>query len=390
MPTAVAVVSVDKGNVTRLGIGGVLLAVANGFLLVSQQGTLVAHPFSASRRAVTGPPVTIIEGVQQGNAGASAAVSEEGTLIFGSGSFGRRTLLVAVNREGKERALAEPRRYSWPRISPDGRRVAVEVEGETGGYDVWLLDLASRALSRLTTNYTGVRPFGWSPDGKSVGFLSTANNAGSILDQKTVSWIPFDLSGPRRSLPIATRNPVEDASISAASGAIAIRTLGYGTPGEILLAPADSPRVAQPLVATAADEETPRFSPNGAYLAYASDETGNFEVYVRPVSGSGGRVQISAGGGSEPVWARDGRGIYYRGPARLMFAALDARAEVVRRDTLFLDTYRKENRAVGYDVFPSGQEFLMQRVETEGLRDLMVLRNWPALARRRQQAMAGK
>ncbi|MBX9929840.1 MAG: serine/threonine-protein kinase [Gemmatimonadaceae bacterium] len=391
MPTSVAVVSVDEGDVTRLGIGGGLLAVANGFLLVGQQGTLVAHPFTASRRAVTGPPVTIIEGVQQGNAGVSAAVSEEGTLIFGSGGFGRRTLLVAVNREGKERALAEPRRYSWPRISPDGRRVAVEVEGETGGYDVWLLDLASRAMSRLTTNYSGVRPLGWSPDGKSVGFLSTSDNTGSIIGaQRTVSWIPFDLSGPRRTLPITTRNPVEDASISAASGAIAIRTLGYGAPGEILLAPADSPRVAQPLVATAADEETPRFSPNGAYLAYASDETGNFEVYVRPVAGAGGRVQISAGGGSEPVWARDGRGIYYRGPARLMFAALDARAEVVRRDTLFLDPYRKEHRAVAYDVFPGGQEFLMQRVETEGRRDLMVLRNWPALARRRQQAMAGK
>ena len=388
-PTSVAMVGVDKGAVTRLGIEGRIVDVANGFLLVGQQGTLVAYPFSASSRSVTGPPVPLVEGVQQSAAGVSAAASHEGTLVFGSGGFGRRTVLVAVNRQGQERPLSEPKHFSWPRISPDGRRVAVEVGGETGGYDVWLLDLASRALSRLTTNYSGVRPFGWSADGKAVGFLSTSGDYAAATNfPKTVSWIPFDLSGPRQTIPITTRDAVEDASISAATGAIAIRTLGYGTPGEILMAPADSPRVAQPFVATAADEETPRFSPNGDLLAYASDETGGFELYVRPVSGTGGRVQISVGGGSEPVWARDGRGIYYRGPSRLMFAALDTRGEVQRRDTLFVDTYRKENRAVAYDVFPGGQEFLMQRLATEGRRDLMVLLNWPALVRRRQAAVA--
>ncbi len=392
-PNSVALVSVDKGAVTRLGIEGRIVDVANGFLLVGQQSTLVAYPFSASSRSVTGPPVPLVEGVQQSGAGISAAASQEGTLVFGNGGFGRRTVLVAVNRQGQERALSEPRLFSWPRISPDGRRVAVEVGGETGGYDVWLLSLASRAFSRLTTNYSGVRPFAWSADGKSVGFLSTSgNNASAPGFPKTVSWIPFDLSGPRQTVPITTRDAVEDASISAATGAIAIRTLGYGSPGEILMAPAtasaDSPRVAQPFVATAADEETPRFSPNGELLAYASDETGSFELYVRPVSGTGGRVQISVGGGSEPVWARDGRGVYYRGPSRLMFAALDARGEVLRRDTLFADAYRKENRAVAYDVFPGGQEFLMQRFVTEGRRDLMVLLNWPEMARRRQAAVA--
>lgn len=109
-------------------------------------------------------------------------------------------------------------------------------------------------------------------------------------------------------------------------------------------------------------------------------------MYVRPVSSSGGRVQISVNGGSEPVWARDGRGLYYRGSTRLMFAALDSRAEVLRRDTLFVDSNRKEDRAIAYDVFPGGQEFLMQRFVTEGRRDLLVLLNWPELANRRQQA----
>lgn len=385
-PTSVAVVTLEDGVITPLDVEGRLLDVANGYLLVGQQGTIVAYPFSTTRREVTGPPIPLVDGVQQGVGGISAAVSQEGTLVFGGGGFGRGTVLVAVNRQGQERVVSEPRLYSWPRVSPDGKRVAVEIGAETGGYDVWVLELASRALSRLTTGFSGIRPFSWSPDGKQVGFLgvvgSTALGAGA---PKTVTWIPYDLSGPPRPIAITTRDPAEDATVSSATGAIAFRTLGYGAPGDIFMTPADSPRVAQPFLATAADEETPRFSPNGALLAYASDETGSFEVYVRPVSGTGGRVQVSVDGGSEPVWARDGRGLFYRGPTRLMYAAMDARGEVVRRDTLFADVYRKENRAVAYDVFPSGQEFLMQRYVTEGRRDLLVLLNWPELAKRRQQ-----
>ncbi len=261
-PTSVAVVNVDNGKITPLGIEGRALGFANGFLLVGQQGALVAFPFSPRDKKVTSPPVPLADGVQQSVRGISAAASDEGTLVFGGGGYGRRTVLVAVDRRGQERVLAEPRLYSWPRVSPDGRRVAVEVGGETGGYDVWVLDLASKALSRLTTNNSGVRPFGWSRDGKQVGFLATAfNNSLGQGTSRQVAWIPWDLSGPRQLLPTVSKDGVEDASVSSANGSIAMRVLGYGAPGDLLLAPADSPRVAQPLVATSADEETPRFSP---------------------------------------------------------------------------------------------------------------------------------
>ena len=165
---------------------------------------------------------------------------------------------------------------------------------------------------------------------------------------------------------------------------IAVRFKGYTLPGDISIAPLDSPSAMHAFVATPADEETPRLSPDGKSLAYGSDETGQYEVYVRPVAGPGGRVQISAGGGSEPVWAPGGHALYYRGPTRMMLATLTTGSEVsvAKRDTLFLDAYRKENKAVQYDVFPSGELLMVKPENRSGGRPTVVL-NWVELLRRR-------
>ena len=96
-------------------------------------------------------------------------------------------------------------------------------------------------------------------------------------------------------------------------------------------------------------------------------------------------MQISAGGGSEPVWTRDGRGLYYRGPERMLFATLTTSSplSVAKRDTLFVDTYRKEFKAIQYDVFPSGRELLMMKLDSQsGGRPTIVI-NWPELLKRR-------
>ncbi len=376
-----AVVSIPDGKVTPLGIEGRVVRYASGHLLVVRGGALFAIPFSPSRSRATGPAVQLFEQVQQGNQGVNLTVSDEGTLVYFSGSFGAPSRLVAVNRRGDERTLfAQPRLFSWPRMSPDGRHIAVEI-GTGPTFDVWLINVADGALSRLTSNFSGVRPMGWSPDGRHVLYLSM-KGGGTGAPRRDVARVPWDLSGPPELLPIASRDGVEDASLDAAGGRIAFRVLGYGVPGDLMLAPVDSPRVARPFVATDADEETPRFSPDGKLLAYASSETGEFEVYVRPVEG-GGRLQISSGGGSEPVWSRDGRGLYYRGPRHLMYAALSGPGEVARRDTLFVDVYRKELRAVQYDVLPGDQGFLMLKLEASSRPNPIMVLNWPELVRRR-------
>jgi hypothetical protein len=119
-------------------------------------------------------------------------------------------------------------------------------------------------------------------------------------------------------------------------------------------------------------------------VAYASNETGQFEVYARATDGTGGRVSLSAGEGAEPVWAPDGRGLFYRGEGRMHFVGLSSgpTLEVVRRDTLFADPYRRETLAVSYDVFPDGQSLLMQKPLETGSRSPIVVLNWPGLLRR--------
>ena len=134
--------------------------------------------------------------------------------------------------------------------------------------------------------------------------------------RRRVASIPWDLSGPSQTVTADSSIPPEDASVGPPHGVVAVRFKGYTLPGDISIAPLDSPSAMRAFVATPADEETPRLSPDGKLLAYGSDETGQYEVYVRPVAGPGGRVQISAGGGSEPVWAAGGRAIYYRGPTK--------------------------------------------------------------------------
>jgi Tol biopolymer transport system component len=164
-----------------------------------------------------------------------------------------------------------------------------------------------------------------------------------------------------------------------------VRIKGYTLPGDLLIAPLDTPAAMHPFAVSASDEETPRLSPDGKWLAYSSNETGVYEVYVRPVSGQGGRVQVSAGGGSEAVWTRDGRSLFYRGPQRMMVATLtiSSTVAVTKRDTLFVDTYRRETKAVQYDVFPSGNELLMLKLENSSRSSPTIVINWLELLNRR-------
>jgi eukaryotic-like serine/threonine-protein kinase len=290
--------------------------------------------------------------------------------------------MVVVDRQGLERPIGDERFFSWPRVSPDGKRVAVEIGTGDGSFDVWLYDLASKGFSRLTNNFTGVRPLGWSADGRTVAYLAAEGTHSGNLGRMRVARVPWDLSAaPEILTPPVVLNP-EDGSLGPAHTSLVVRRRGYNGPGDIEIAPLDTPTAFKPFVATNADEETPRISPNGKLVAYASDETGHYEVYLRPVAGGGGRIQVSAGGGSEPVWSLDGRGLYYRTPGRLMFATIATSPElnVAKRDSMFADPYHREGKAVQYDAFPNGDLLMLKRNERSELRPTIVT-NWTRLLR---------
>ncbi|MEQ1690615.1 MAG: protein kinase [Gemmatimonas sp.] len=387
--STLATVPLAGGATTPLTVTGLRPTWSNGQLLFVRDGDLVAAPFDAQRNLLLGEGVSVVRNVATRNQGVDFDVSDDGTLVYASGTFGTRYRLARVDRGGREELLdREPALYSWPRVSPDGKRIAVEVQSSNSTFDVWLFALASRSLERLTSGFSGVRPLGWSADGRRIAYL-TMEQPGTPQAKRIITWVPWDLSSPPQRIPVRTPDgsQVEDATLRSSTDLLVFRSRGYGAPGDLWVAgppPAgDTVRQARPFVVTDADEETPRLSPDGRWVAYASNETGQFEVYARAADGTGGRVSLSAGYGAEPVWTPDGRGLYFRGEGRMHFVALTSGTtlEVMRHDTLFVDPYRRESLAIPYDVFPDGQSLLMQKPGGTSSRYPIVVLNWMGLLR---------
>jgi dipeptidyl aminopeptidase/acylaminoacyl peptidase len=158
--------------------------------------------------------------------------------------------------------------------------------------------------------------------------------------------------------------------------------VGSTTRDDIWIAPLDSLDKDIPLVATAANETTPRVSPDGRHVAYASDESGVNEVYIQTVRGPGTRIQVSSGGGIQPEWGPNGREIFFRGADHLLSASLTTGGElsVVRRDTLFSDSRLRGPN--GFQVFPNGREFLMVSSDEDRSATVTAVLNWRARLRK--------
>ena len=381
--TPLGVLTLDDGHFRELEVTGFGPQYSrSGHILFARQGSIFAAPFSLRTLRVTGPAVSIARDAAVGGLSiASFSTAADGTLTYVAGTP-PSARLYAVDLTGKSRALSAAIPYAgWPRISPDGRRVALEIGTGRTTFDIWVYELASRTLARVTSTEFSLRPVGRSPDGKGIYYV--APDSATFTSPRSVTWRAWDQSAPSREV-IRLRKEIEVASVGPQHGYVALAlfgTSGSSTTWDIWIAPLDTPQAARPFIATAANEWQPKLSIDGKYLAYTSDETGRAEVYVQPVPGPGGRVQLSADGGTEPVWDLDNRHVYYRGPRHMMRAtvATSPRLELVRRDTLFEDTYDRESYAAFYDVMPGGKELLMQRNESRPR--LAMEFNWPVLLR---------
>jgi serine/threonine protein kinase/Tol biopolymer transport system component len=345
-----------------------------GDLIYAQSGTLMAVPFNSKRLELAGSPVPVLEGVRESSPGAAQyGLSSSGTLVYVSGGMqGSAARLVWVDRAGKEQPpAAAPHGYTYPRLSPDGRHIAVAISETTT--DVWLYDLARDALSRATFGGTNNDPV-WSPDGKRLVFNS--NRAGAVPN---LFWQPADGSGTVERL---TTSQFINAPQSWSPDGQTI-AFSENTPetGIDIWTLALKDRKVRPFLKTPANESDPRFSPDGHWIAYVSDESGRMEVYVQPYPGPGGKWQISAEGGTEPVWNPTGRELFYRSGNRMMAEPVTLQPEFSagKPVTMFEGPWLPSASNIpNYDVSRDGQRFLMLKAadEDQGARQIVVVQNW--------------
>jgi len=353
----VAVLSIGTGERRDLIPAGTRPRYApSGHLVYAQGGNLMAVPFDLRRLEVTGTAVPVVEGVLQSISSGAAqySFSATGSLVYlpaGAQSTQRR--LVWVNRSGAEQAIAAvAHAYRQPRLSPDGRRLAVVIEEQDT--QIWLYDLSRETLTRLTFEGNLNALPTWTPDGKRIAYQS--NKEG----QRNLFWRLADGGGGLERL---TTSDYVDAPMSWSPGG---KLLGFyeatPTTGFDLWVLRLSDRKAQPFLRTPSNESVPEFSPDGRWLAYVSNESGHNEIYVQSYPRPGGKWQISTEGGREPVWNPNGRELFYRSGDKMMAVELRMQPgfSADKPKVLFEGQYLPTpGQSPNYDVSPDGQRFLM-------------------------------
>jgi eukaryotic-like serine/threonine-protein kinase len=282
--------------------------VAPGFLVFSRAGALFAVRFDPEGLAVSGEAVPVVDAVwtDRGTGTAHYAVSGNGTLVYAPGGNAvelRR--LVSVDRQGRAEVLpADPNFYGNPRVSPDGRRVAVEALN-----DVWVFNFADRTIDKVTSRGVNLFPV-WAPDGRHLTFTSSVGGGGP-----TLHWTNVDAAGTQPEQLASGPGIPFPGSWTRERGADTLayaQAEGTGAPWNIWLLRPGNPPTKNVLLRTPFNVDQPMFSPDGRAMAYVSDETTRREVYVRSFPDTGRRQRVSADGGTEPVWSHRSNELFYR------------------------------------------------------------------------------
>jgi serine/threonine-protein kinase len=365
----IEVVSLKTGKRRVLIEGGYDARYApSGHLVYEHAGSILAVPFDLDRLALRGSPVTVVEGLRPlgRNTRSNFTFSSNGTLVYvprGDQPVGDG--LVWIDRKGGRQPvpLREDMLINDWRLSPDGRRLAVGVFRLND--ELWIYDFERGTFTKLVSGWDNTSPV-WTPDGARVAFTSSREGSWSIF------WILADGSGAPERLTDMAGDPWPE-SFSPDGRYLAF---SVGNSADIWILPIEGERKPWPFVQSSADEWSARFSPDGRFVAYVSNESGRDEVYVRPFPGPGARWQVSADGGSGPMWSHDGTELFYsterEGKSSLYSVAVRTTPSFsASKPWVLLDSLASQIQ----DVSADGQRFLVLEPEPPPT-ELRVVLNW--------------
>jgi Tol biopolymer transport system component len=343
-----------------------------GHLVYYEGGSLWAVPFDPLQLIVSGNPAQIESGVSEENYIPQGTASRTGILAYAPGPAGNflRNLYL-VSRNGVERKIDVPAQdYVDPTISPDGKRVAVIIRVLVGPQQLEVLEPDSGTVTSFPRNLSYVSP-AWTPDGKDLLFDSrTAARQSNI----------YRVSADGTSEPqLLHSNPQTSHVTSAAGASAAVMVVDPMTNADLWLLSLKPPYDFRLLKRTPSVERQGALSPDGRWLAYASGESGRSEIYVEPVSGPGGRRQLSSDGGEQPRWVRSGREIVFRNGTKMMSVATQLLPTLVagKPVELFDKKFDRGAAVAGYDVTADGQMFVMTRSEHDNPTEIRVVLGLP-------------
>ena len=264
---------------------------STGHIVYAIDGTLRAVPFDLGQLEITGTAVPVLDPVVTKDSGAADfALSRDGSLIYVSAATNLRRRLVWVDRMEREEPVSAPERaYAYPRISPDGSRVALQINDQE--QDIWTWDLAAQTLTRLTFGSAPDTYPVWSPDSRRLIFASARSGASNLF------WQAADGTGAVERLTESPNTQVPN-TITPDGSRIVFREIATTTESDVMSMPLQSPRRAEPLVQSMSPERNAEITADGRWLAYEANDSGQLEIYVRPFPDvNGGRWLVSPAGG---------------------------------------------------------------------------------------------
>jgi eukaryotic-like serine/threonine-protein kinase len=348
----------------------------SGQIVFLRENTLMRQSFDAKRLELAGDAIPIADPVQEDETTIHGiySVSQNGLLVYleGGSDVGRE--LILTDRNGKRvEEVPGHEAYSTPRVSPDGKRLAYTVS--SSGYDIWNYDMQRKVKTRLTfggsakqANIAAV----WSPDGKRIAFSSVRGGKYGIYEK------PADGSGNETLLLEGTDQLKYPNDWSPDGKFLSYQEAGHGFFG-IWILPVNGERKPYPFLPSPFSMRGAVFSPDGKWLAYCSNESGDLKVYVASFPGPGGKWQVSPGGGCTPRWKHDGQELFYLSSDNRVMAAeirVNGSSVEIGDVRVLFETLSNTNFGGGFDVMADGKNFAIAYETGQAGATLTLVQNW--------------